>query len=158
MARRSLRLLTVGRLRSPHWKAAAEHYQDRLKRWLDLREDCLADGAAALAPAARSVEESNRLLAALTPRDLLICLDERGASYSSRDFAALLARLGEDANRVPCFVVGGAFGLSEAVRGQARHIIAFGPLTLPHELARVVLLEQIYRAECINRKVPYHHD
>ncbi len=158
MARRAIRLLAVGRLRTPHWKAAAEHYQERLGRWLDVRHDCVPDADAALPPVARCQEEATRLLAALTPRDLLVCLDERGTAHTSRAFAGLLARLGEDANRIPCFVVGGAFGLADAIKDRARHLVAFGPLTLPHELARVVLLEQLYRAECINRNLPYHHD
>ena len=158
MARRSLRLLSVGRLRTPHWKAAADHYTERLRHWLQVQEVFVADAQPALPLPARCADESARLLAATTPADTLICLDERGASCTSRQFAALLARLGEDANRTPCFIVGGAFGLNDAIRDKARHLLSLGPMTLPHELARVVLLEQIYRAESIIRKLPYHHD
>lgn len=158
MARRTIRLLSVGRLRTPHWKAAAAHYLDRLKHWIDVREIVIADAAASLAPQARRQEESARLLGAVSPGDSLVCLDERGTSLTSREFAALCARLGEDATKTPCFIVGGAYGVSEALRNQARHVIALGPLTLPHELARVVLLEQLYRAESITRNMPYHHE
>lgn len=153
-----LRIVAVGRLRTPHWKAAAAHYLSRLSRWRAVEETCVRDADPAFSPAARCAAEGRALLAALTPADIPICLDERGECLASRRFAALLQDLSEDANRTPCFVVGGAFGLDDAVRAAARHILAFGPLTLPHELARVVLLEQLYRAECLLRHVPYHHD
>jgi 23S rRNA (pseudouridine1915-N3)-methyltransferase len=158
MTRRTIRLLSVGRPRLPYWKAASARYLDRLRHWLDVREAFVAEGEAASSPAARRAEESARLLAAITPGDAVICLDERGTSFTSPQVAAWLARLAEDGNRVPCFVVGGAYGLDGAVREKARHLLALGPMTLPRELARVVLLEQLYRAETIARKLPYHHD
>ena len=155
---RRIRLLAVGRLRAPHWKAAAAHYEERLKHWVDLRHDCVPDGDAALPTDQRNAGECSRLRDALSVKDTLICLDERGKAHTSRQFATFLERLCEDANRSPCFVIGGAFGLTDEFKQQARHCISLGPLTLPHELARVVLLEQLYRAESINRKLPYHHD
>jgi Uncharacterized conserved protein len=155
---RHIRLLAVGRLRAPHWKAAAAHYEERLKHWVHFRHDCVADGDAALPPDMRNTEECARLRDALSSNNTLICLDERGKTHTSRQFAALLERLCEDANRSPCFVIGGAFGLTDTFKQEARHCISLGPLTLPHELARVVLLEQLYRAESIIRKLPYHHD
>ena len=66
--------------------------------------------------------------------------------------------LSADGTRRPCFIVGGPFGLHDSVREKAKHLIAFGPQTFPHELARVVLLEQLYRAESLLRNMPYHHD
>ncbi len=158
MALKPLRIVAVGRLRTPHWKAAAAHYLGRLSRWRAVTEIVVRDGDAALSPAARNAAEGRALLAALRPGDVPICLDERGRSLTSRRFADLLQELSEDANRTPCFVVGGAFGLDEAVRAAADRLLAFGPMTLPHELARVVLLEQLYRAEALLRNVPYHHD
>jgi 23S rRNA (pseudouridine1915-N3)-methyltransferase len=158
MTRRIIRLISVGRPRLPHWKAASAEYLDRIRHWLDVRETFVAEGRAASSPAARREEESARLLAAFSPADTVICLDERGTSATSSQFAAWLDRLAEDANRVPCFVLGGAYGLTDNVRAKARHLLALGPMTLPRELARVVLLEQIYRAETIIRKLPYHHD
>lgn len=153
-----LRIVAVGRLRTPHWKTAAAHYLSRLNRWRTVEVTCVRDADPAFSPAVRCTVEGQALLAALTPADIPICLDEKGECLSSRRFAALLQKLSEDANRIPCFVVGGAFGLDDSVRAAARQILAFGPLTLPHELARVVLLEQLYRAECLLRHVPYHHD
>ena len=103
-------------------------------------------------------EEGKRILAALSPQDVVVCLDEKGRSMTSREFSRFLEGLSTDATRRPCFIVGGPFGLHETVRAKARHLIAFGPQTFPHELARVVLLEQLYRAESLVRNMPYHHD
>ena len=157
MSLKPLRIVAVGRLRTSHWKAAAEHYLGRIARWRTVTETLIKDADPALSPAARSAVEGRGLLAALTPADIPVVLDERGRTFTSRQFASFLETLSEDANRVPCFIVGGAFGLDEAVRSASRHLLAFGPLTLPHELARVVLLEQIYRAEAVTRNLPYHH-
>ena len=84
-------------------------------------------------------------------------LDEHGQKLSSPQLAALLRRLDQEARGRACFVVGGAWGLDDSVRQRAFKVLSLSDMTLPHELARVVLLEQIYRAECILRKVPYHH-
>lgn len=157
MTLKPLRVLAVGRLKTPFWKSAAEHYITRLARWRNLVETCVKDGPASMPPAERSSLEGRQLLAAMEPADIVICLDERGMSLDSPRFARWLAELSENTGRRPCFVVGGAFGLDEAVRRAARHLIAFGPQTLPHELARVVLYEQLYRAESLTRGLPYHH-
>ena len=84
-------------------------------------------------------------------------LDERGERLTSPQWAELLRRMDTEARGRPCFLVGGAWGLDPTVRDRACRILRLSDLTLPHELARVVLLEQLYRAECILRKVPYHH-
>lgn len=157
MTLKPLRVLAVGRLKTPFWKSAAEHYIARLARWRNLVETCVKDGPASMPPAERSALEGKQLLAAMEPADIVICLDERGKSLDSPRFADWLAELSENAGRRPCFVVGGAFGLDESVRSAARHLVAFGPQTLPHELARVVLYEQLYRAESLARGLPYHH-
>ena len=157
MTLKPLSIVAVGRLKTPFWKDAAAHYAARLKRWRALREIVIKDGDASLPRDERNALEGRNIFAALTPADIVVCLDERGAGRTSQDFAAFLARLSENANRTPCFVIGGAFGLSDAVRQAAQHTLCLGPMTLPHELARVVLLEQLYRAEAILRNVPYHH-
>lgn len=157
MTLKPVRIVAVGRIRTPFWKSAVEHYTGRLARWRDVQAVCVKDGDAALPVPERNAEEGRRILAALRPEDVPICLDERGKSMTSMDFARFLEDLSANATRVPCFIVGGAFGLDPAVRERATHLMAFGPLTLPHELARVVLYEQLYRAEAVLRKVPYHH-
>lgn len=157
MAGKVLRIVAVGRLRTPHWVEAAAHYLKRLQHWRTVKMQLVKDGDASLPMTERNTLEGQRLLAAFAPDDIIICLDERGKHMTSQEFSVFLQRLSEDSNKVPCFVVGGAFGLSPAVREAAHRTVSLGPMTLPHELARVVLLEQLYRAEAITRRVPYHH-
>lgn len=158
MSLKPLRLIVVGRPKAAFWRDAAAHYLERLARWRAVTETMIRDADAALPAPRRIAEEGRRILEAVGPQDVLICLDERGRALSSRDFSRFLEAASGDATRRPCFVVGGPYGLDESVRARARHLIAFGPQTLPHELARVVLLEQLYRAESLLRNTPYHHE
>ena len=151
---KSLRLLAVGKLKTPFWQQAAAHYLERLRHTWRVTETLVRDGDAALPPARRNADEGARLLAALGPADIVVCMDERGKAYTSREFAALLDRLTENATAAPCFVIG---GLDDAVLKRATLRVCLGPMTFPHEMARVLLLEQLYRADCILRGSPYHH-
>lgn len=157
MTGKPLRLISVGRLKTPFWKDAAAHYLARLTRWRRLECTEVRDGDAALPPDRRNALEGRRILEALTPQDVPLVLDERGLNLTSPRLATLLQQLDHEARGRTCFIVGGAWGLDEAVRDRAHRLISLSAMTLPHELARVVLLEQLYRAECILRKVPYHH-
>ena len=157
MTGKPLRLISVGRLKTPFWKDAAAHYLARITRWRRLECTEVRDGYAALPPDLRNSLAGRRILEALAPQDVPLVLDERGLSLTSPQLAALLGQLDQEARGRACFIVGGAWGLDEAVRGRAYRLISLSAMTLPHELARVVLLEQLYRAECILRKVPYHH-
>lgn len=105
----------------------------------------------------RRDEEGCRILACLKPHDFTMALDESGESLSSVGFASLLRKIYEEMAATPCFIIGGPFGLARSVLEKSRHTLSLSLLTWPHELARVLLLEQIYRAECIARNIPYHH-
>ncbi len=148
----------MGRPRIPFWRDAAAYYLERLSRWRQITDTIIRDSDPALPTARRVEDEGKRILAALEPQDVVICLDEHGQSMTSREFSRFLDEMSTDGTRCPCFIVGGPFGLHETVLDCARHLIAFGPQTFPHELARVVLLEQLYRAETLLRRMPYHHD
>jgi len=155
---RAVRFLWVGKLKEAFFRDAAAHYQARLKPLLPFEETAVRDAPGKLPPAEKSERECRALLEAMGPKDFVVCLDERGQELASRQLADKLRSWTEDPNPRPCFVVGGAFGLNEAVRGRARFVWSLGRLTLPHELARVVLLEQVYRAAAILKGIPYHHD
>jgi len=158
MVLKPIRILTVGRVKAPFWKDAIEYYRERLIRWRTLTETCVRDSDPSFSIQDRITQESRAILAALTPYDIPICLDEHGMSLTSRQFAAFLAKLSSNANRIPCFIIGGPYGYNESVLKAAYKTIAFGSITLPHELARVILFEQLYRAEAILRNIPYHHE
>ena len=152
----NIHILAVGRLREPYWKEAAEAYLKRLRHGYAVTETIVRDGDSALTPAERATIEGERILQTLKSTQTIICLDERGESMASTHFAHLLQQ-SFDTARTPCFVIGGAYGLSDTVKSRASRLLSFGPMTLPHELARVLLLEQLYRADSILRGRPYHH-
>jgi len=147
----------VGKLKKSWTKEACEHYSKALGRLLPLEEVTLKDAPGCLPEQSRIKDEGTRILGKVGPGDLLIALDEHGKSLSSRALATKLRGWIEAPGKIPCFVIGGAFGLSEKVLGQASFKLGLGPMTLPHELTRVVLLEQLYRAASIIKDLPYHH-
>lgn len=153
-----IRCIVVGRMKAPHFKAAADFFTARVMRYYPLEVITLKDAPGSLAPASRARQEGQTILGKLGPRDRPICLDERGAAMTSRKFAETLDRWIEDPGSQPSFIIGGAFGLSDEVRARCVASLALGPMTMSHELARVVLLEQLYRAAAILHGHPYHHD
>ncbi len=154
---KAMRIIAVGKLKATHWKSAATHYLARLDRGFKMENTIIKDGNASLPVAERTAQEGQRILAALTTHDMPICMDEQGLQMDSQKFSAFLAAIWKDAHHRPCFIVGGAYGLSDAVRAKARHTIALSAMTFPHEMARVILCEQLYRADAIQKGIPYHH-
>jgi 23S rRNA (pseudouridine1915-N3)-methyltransferase len=100
--------------------------------------------------------EGESLTAALPQSAWTVALDRRGRSLSSPDLARWLQRLLQDWPHPIAFLLGSDLGLDEELRRNAREQLSFGPLTLPHELARLVLYEQLYRAFCIESGIKYH--
>ncbi|MDR1685727.1 MAG: 23S rRNA (pseudouridine(1915)-N(3))-methyltransferase RlmH [Desulfovibrio sp.] len=153
---RTTKLIAVGRMRCAFWNEACARYTERLRRWgVRFEEAVVKDGTAGLSPAERKEQEGERILGKVRPADAVLCLDERGREQNSAEFAAFVRGL-HDAGRVPCFVVGGPDGQAPRVLAAAEQVLSLGRMTLPHELARVLLLEQLYRAENIIRNTPYH--
>lgn len=154
-----IKIISVGKLKSVHWRAAADHYRKRLKPYLDLEETQIKDADPCLPTQERVEREGERLLkliAACGPQAHMICLDEKGKNMDSAAFAFFLREL-HDSGYSPCFIVGGPFGLSKRVLAQAQTKLRLSSLTFTHEMALVLLLEQVYRAENINAGTGYHH-
>ena len=110
------------------------------------------------APAAakRSAEEGAALLRLARDADVVLALDEHGKMLSSEAFAKLLAKIRDDGAKTAAILIGGADGLGADVLAKARTKISLGAITLPHQLARIVLAEQLYRAATILAGHPYH--
>lgn len=153
---RCIRILAVGRLKIPHWQEASAFYRNRLSRGLRLEEDIVKDAGAELSIAERKAAESERLLKKIRPGDAPVCLDESGRLLDSNAFADMLRRF-HDSAKTPCFLIGGAYGHAPALLDAVPVRLSLSPMTFPHELARVLLLEQIYRAENILAGTGYHH-
>lgn len=100
--------------------------------------------------------ESTAMLVATKPTDFLIVFDERGKKMSSEQFSSLLDRGEQEGKRV-VITVGGAYGMNDELRARAQHIVSFGDMIFPHDLARIMAMEQVYRGLAIRNGSPYHH-
>ncbi len=149
-----LRVVSVGRDRSGLFQPAVDTYAGRLRRYLPF-ELVELPASRVREPVRARDEEATRILAAVGPDRRLVALDVGGKRLSSEALAERVNRwmvAGQDVD----LVVGGDEGLGDAVRARAALTLSLGPMTLPHRLARVVLVEQLYRALTIVRGEPYH--
>jgi 23S rRNA (pseudouridine1915-N3)-methyltransferase len=150
-----IRLLAVGRDRSGLFAPAADEYLGRLARSLKVELVELPEAKKQAGTPRAKEEEGATILSRLKPGERLVALDEHGAGPTSEELARKLAAWqarGQDL----AFCIGGADGLAPEVLARAAETLALSRLTLPHRLARVVLLEQLYRASTILRGEPYH--
>jgi 23S rRNA (pseudouridine1915-N3)-methyltransferase len=143
----------AGRFKRDPTQALFDTYRTRCRWPIDLRE---VTARKAGDPAAVQAEEARQLLAAVPPSAALVALDARGQALSSDGFARWLADRRDGGSRDVAFAIGGADGLTDAVRGRGDLVLSFGAMTWPHMLVRVMLAEQIYRAQCILDGHPYH--
>ena len=151
-----LTVVAVGRLKERYWREAADEYLKRLGPYATVRVFEIDDRDSGRDEARALVEEGADVLRAIPEGAHVIALDIGGKQLASEAFAGRLAALGLDGRSAVAFVVGGSVGLSAAVLARADERLSLGPMTLPHNMARVVLLEQVYRAFRINRGEPYH--
>lgn len=154
-------LACVGRLKAGAERELVTRYVERIRpagRPLGLGPCDMIEIAesAARRPEDRMAEEGAALLAAIPAGAGLVVLDPRGRSLSSEDFAGRIAADRDAGVPALAFVIGGADGLSDAVRARAALMIAYGAATFPHQLVRAMLAEQIYRAVTILAGHPYH--
>jgi 23S rRNA (pseudouridine1915-N3)-methyltransferase len=150
-----LHIVAVGKL-SADLVPAFEHYRRLLQPLVPLRVREVREVALQGRSAEEVLrEEARRLLPLLDEARRVVALDVAGRGYDSPGLSAWLQRLLEDGGAT--FVVGGSLGLAEQVRVRADELLSLSPLTLPHQLARVVLAEQLFRALKIARGEAYHH-
>lgn len=154
-----LRLLCVGRLSDAYLREGCILFLERLRHYLPLTVTELKEQKAAnRGEVGRAVAlEGEQLLERIPAGAFVVALDERGQGLSSLELAALLERHMVAGTAEWVLIVGGAHGLSEAVRQRAGLVLSLSALTLPHQLARLLLLEQLYRSCTIIRNEPYHH-
>ena len=148
-------LVAVGRAKPGPALALYELYAERLAWPITLTE---IEERRPLKPAALKAREGELLLAALPRGASVVALDETGRHMTSRDFATLLGRWRDEGARDIALVIGGAEGLSEAVKARADLVLALGSMTWPHMLVRALVAEQLYRAQSILSGHPYHRD
>lgn len=142
-------LLSVGKIKTPWIKDGCELYVERLSHLCDLTERVLSAG--------EEKEERQKILDALEKTDgVIIALDDKGKEFSSPEFASWISKQ-KDSGQSLTFVLGGAYGLDDRIRAKATLTLSLSRMTLPHELCKLVFLEQLYRAHSILAGSGYHH-
>jgi len=145
-----IRIIAVGRLKASPLLDVCAEYIKRMNWQVSVKE---IDAP----KASTSQQEAPLILKALPEKAFVVALDERGETLSSPEFVKKLSKWGQAAPEV-VFLIGGADGFDNAVRAKAKYLLSFGKQTWPHMLVRVMLLEQVYRAQQIIAGHPYHRN
>ena len=145
------RFIWIGKTRDTNWKALQDDYLKRLSRFVKCEIGELKDSALN-----ESVDsEGNRILQVLNPSTLVCLLDVKGRQINSHELAGQIGKWQDDSVKEVTFVIGGVSGVSPKVVERAQSVLSLSFLTFTHEMARVVLLEQLYRAYTIIKGFPY---
>lgn len=152
-----IRIVCVGKLKERYWASAASEYVKRLSRFheveiIEVPEERLPKNYSSADIAKVQVKECLALDRHV--KGFFVVLDERGKKFNSLAFAKKLNTISQKTFTIT-FIIGGSYGLSESFKQKAHLQLSFSDFTFPHQLMRVVLLEQIYRATTINNNIPY---
>lgn len=153
--------ITVGKIKEKYFTMAIGEYAKRLSRYckleiIELPDEKTPDNASALMEEQIKQKEGERIQKAIKDDAYVIALAIEGKQMDSVELSEKLARLGVDGNSHITFIIGGSLGLSKEVLARADEKLSFSKMTFPHQLMRVILLEQIYRAYRIQYGEPYH--
>ncbi len=151
-----IRLILVGRSERGFVADGLRHYAERIQRMEALEEVVLPEAGRGEVPWQQRTE-SERVLAALRMGERVVVLDERGVLLTSPAFAQRLGNWRDQGVRNIAFVIGGAYGMTDAVRERADLVLSLSPMVFPHQLVRVLFAEQLYRGLSILRGTGYHH-
>ncbi|MBQ9168160.1 MAG: 23S rRNA (pseudouridine(1915)-N(3))-methyltransferase RlmH [Oscillospiraceae bacterium] len=157
----NITLLTVGKLKEKFYLSAAEEYVKRLGAYcqfhlLELPETRLPENPSPAEISAGLEKEAEQILSKI-PKGAWFCVfTPEGKELSSEGFAAKLKDVKNSGKSSACFLIGSSFGMSPRVKAKADLKLSMGPMTFPHHLARIMVLEQIYRAESIQAGSKYH--
>lgn len=156
-----IKIICVGKLKEKYLKDGIAEYVKRMGRFakceiIELPDEKTPDQAS---PAEKNnilAKEGDKILAKIGDRDYVIALAIEGKQSSSEDFANQMSKVTLAGSSTITFIIGGSLGLDARVKKRASHLMSFGLLTLPHQLMRLILVEQIYRAFMIQQGSPYH--
>ena len=156
-----IKIVTVGKLKEKYLKDGIEEYSKRISRFatvdmIELADEKTPDRASDSENEKILELEGNRIISKIGDREFIIVLAIEGKTLSSEEFSKQLEQASINGYSTLTFVIGGSLGLSPQVKKRANLFLSFGRLTLPHQLMRLVLTEQIYRAFTIQQGSPYH--
>ena len=154
-------LLTVGKIKEKYFTSAIAEYSKRLSRYckleiIEVADEKTPDKASEALERQIKEKEGKRLLAYMKEDAYIIALAINGKMLSSEQLAQKIEKLGVSGKSHIIFIIGGSLGLADEILKKADYLLSFSPMTFPHQLMRVVALEQIYRAYKINQNEPYH--
>lgn len=157
----NITILSVGKIKEKFYRQAIDEYSKRLSRYCKLQLIEVPDEKApeSLSDAEMEIikdREGEALLKNVKEGSYVIALEIQGKSLSSEGLSEQLQRLALSGNSQVCFIIGGSLGLAKSVLSRADFKLSFSPMTFPHQLMKVILLEQIYRGFRIMRGEPYH--
>lgn len=145
------RFVWIGKTKDRNWKALQDEYLQRLSHFVKCEITEIKDSAGHETPEI----EGKRILEILNPKTFAVLLDVGGKAISSHDLAGVIENWQDRGLKEVTFIIGGANGVSEEIRGKADYLLSLSFLTFTHEMARVVLLEQLYRGYSIIKGFPY---
>ena len=156
-----IKIVTVGKLKEKYLKDGIAEYTKRISRFaklemIELADEKTPDKASELENQKILETEGARILSKVGEREFVVVLAIEGKTFSSEDFSKQLEQASIKGYSTLTFIIGGSLGLALIVKNRANLSVSFGRLTLPHQLMRLVLVEQIYRAFTIQQGSPYH--
>lgn len=151
----NITILAVGKKHETYVAEGIADFSKRISRWANVDWKLLPYAGQDEVTSRRL--ESEAILAKISDSDLVVLLDERGVQYDSPALAAHLENW-RDSGKSAVFVIGGAYGVSDALQARADYCLSLSKLVFPHQLVRLILAEQIYRAFTIIDNLPYHHE
>jgi 23S rRNA (pseudouridine1915-N3)-methyltransferase len=153
-------LLQVGKTKEKYIEEGIDNYSARLKKYIGFELIILPDikNARNLPVHEQKIKEGSKIIKTVTSDDYVVILDEKGKEFSTVEFAAWIEKKLMLPKKRIVFVIGGAWGLPEAVRTRADILISLSRMTFPHQMVRLLFLEQLYRVLTIIRGEPYHHE
>ena len=156
----NIKLTVIGKTEEKYLIEAVENYIKRLKHYVNFEIIYLPDikGAKSLSPSEIKEKEADILLKQISKYDKNILFDEKGKLFSSKEFATHLQKQMNQGIKNLNFIVGGAYGFSPRIYQEVQEKISISPMTLSHQMIRLLIVEQIYRANTILNNEPYHKD
>lgn len=152
--------MNIGKIASPWIQSGINIFTERIGKYVKYSSIVLPDikNAKSLSKEIIKEEEGKTITANLSSSDFVVLMDERGKEFTSRGFADWIQKQMNSGRKRLVFIIGGPFGLSQEVYSKANSKIALSQMTLTHEMAKLMLSEQLYRAMTILKGEPYHHD
>ena len=149
-----IKIITVGSIKEKYLKDAIEEYTKRLSKYTNIEIVEVKDEGL-VEPQKAIILEEEKILKHINEKDYLVTLEIEGQEFTSEEFAEKIDKIQLEASNIT-FIIGGSYGLSQSIKDKSRLHLSFSKMTFPHQLFRVLLLEQIYRAFKINNNESYH--